>query len=282
MVAIPPPTRNIATMIDAHHAATPEPPRPHMGVSQLGHPCDRWLWLKFRWAVIEKFDGRMRRLFRRGHNEEPTVLADLRAIGLVLADPPEGKAQHVVDFGSHVSGSLDFIVESGVPEAPNKRHVGEIKTHSRKSFDEVEKQGVEKAKRQHYVQMQVYMHGTGIDRALYIAVCKDDDRLYVERVRYDKALAEKYVARGQRLAIQDEQPPPLTDNPTWYECKMCAAHSWCHGGVGITLRNCRTCAHSTALPDSTFRCEKHNDVIPLGFQRQGCDAFEVHDHLMPF
>jgi len=283
MTAIPPPTKTTASLIDAWHEATPELPRPHMGVSLLGHPCDRWLWLKFRWAVVERFPGRTLRLFRRGHREEETIIADLLAIGCVLAPIPEGQKQHNVDFGSFVSGSLDTVIESGLPEAPTKPHVAEFKTHSKKSFDEVEKQGVEKAKWQHFVQMQVYMHGKGIDRALYLAVCKDDDRLYVERVRYDKAVAEKAVARGKRLALQDEQPPKLSNDPSWYECKWCAAYSWCHGNVGITAQNCRTCAHSTAMPDSTWRCEKHDaDNIPLGFQRQGCADHEVHDHLMPF
>ena len=53
--------------------------------------------------------------------------------------------------------------------------------------------------------------------------------------------------------------------------------------IGITEKNCRICAHSTALPDSTWRCEKHNaDGIPLDFQRKGCADFDIHDHLLPF
>ena len=43
---------------------------------------------------------------------------------------------------------------------------------SKKSFDELVKLGVEKAKFQHYIQMQVYCLGKNIDRALYVAVCK--------------------------------------------------------------------------------------------------------------
>jgi hypothetical protein len=252
-----------------------------MGVSNLGHSCDRWLWLSFRWAVQEQLSGRMRRLFRRGHREEETVLADLRAIGCVIRESPGGQLR--VDFGSHVSGSLDAVIESGVPEAPKKPHVLEVKTMSKKNFDLLEKHGLKEGQPKHFTQVQCYMHGTNIDRALYIAVCKDDDRMHVERVHYEKDVAEKAIARGKRLAIQDEQPPPLTTDPTWYECKMCPAHSWCHNGVGITERNCRTCAHSTALPDSTWRCEKHNaDGIPLDFQRKGCADFDVHDHLLPF
>jgi hypothetical protein len=267
--------------IDAHHEAITEPPRPHMGVSLLGHVCDRYLWLNFRWALGVKKPGRVLRLFRRGHLEEPTIIKDLMAVGFVFR--PSSDGQHRVDFGGHVSGSMDGIIESGVHEAPKKPHVAEFKTHSKKSFDELEKNGIEKSKPMHYVQCQVYMLGAGIDRAFYMAVCKDDDRLYVERIRFDKVLAEKAVARGKRLALADEMPPPLSTDPTWYQCKQCDAYEYCHQGLGVASKNCRVCAWSTAKDDGTWRCEKfERDGIPLGFQRTGCDSWELHDDLLPF
>ena len=79
---IPESDHTIQALIDKHHETHAEPPRPHMGCSQLGHPCDRWLWLSFRWAVQPTFPGRILRLFRRGQNEETTIISDLRAIGL--------------------------------------------------------------------------------------------------------------------------------------------------------------------------------------------------------
>ena len=72
----------ITSLIDKHHAEKVELPRPHMGCSGLGHYCDRWIWLSFRWAVQPEFPGRIKRLFRRGHNEEATIISDLRAIGM--------------------------------------------------------------------------------------------------------------------------------------------------------------------------------------------------------
>jgi hypothetical protein len=278
MAPIPQPRSMTTQAIDAHHEARREPPRPHMGCSELGAECDRWLWLKFRWAVLERIGGRTLRLFRRGHREEPTVLGDLRAIGCVIDDGDQQR----VDFGCHVSGSVDGVIRSGVPEASKTAHILEIKTHSAKSFNDLEKNGVQKSKPRHWVQMQCYMHGLGIDRALYFAVCKDDDRLYTERVRLDKEAAEKAIARGKRLAIVDEMPDPLSRDPAWHQCKMCAGHGFCHGGERDVPKNCRTCAHSTAKDDGTWRCEHHDaDGIPLNFQRIGCDAYEVHDHMRP-
>ena len=275
---LPEPIHTISSLIDQYHESKSEKPRPHMGCSLLGHPCDRWLWLNFRWAVREEFEGRMLRLFRRGQMEEATIIRDLRAIGIDIRS-----SQQRVNFGSHVSGSLDGIIESGVPEAPKKRHVAEFKTHSKKSFDDLVKLGVEKSKPMHFVQMQVYMHGTNVDRALYLAVCKDDDRIYTERVRYDRAMAERYIERGKRIALADRIPEPLSADPTWYQCRFCAAHSFCHKAEPTKYANCRTCAHSTAKADSTWRCERHQaDGIPVEFQHEGCDDHILHPDLVPW
>jgi len=278
MSKLPDPVNTIATMIDQYHASKKSRPRPHMGVSLLGHHCDRWLWINFRWAVVEDFDGRILRLFRRGHSEEDTIIKDLRSIGVDIRS-----SQRRVDFGNHVSGSLDGVIESGVPEAPKARHVAEFKTHSKKSFDDMVKNGVEKSKPMHFIQMQVYMHGTDINRALYLAVCKDDDRIYTERVRYDKKVAEDAIIRGKRIAMSDRMPEPVSADPSWYQCKFCPAHSFCHKAEPTKRVNCRTCAHSTAMPDSTFRCERHDaDAIPEDFQHEGCDDHILHPDMVPW
>lgn len=282
---IPDPQHTIAAAIDAAHeakrASHSEVFRPHMGASTLGEKCDRKLWLGFRWAVRESFPGRILRVFRRGQNEEATVVSDLQAIGCKVRST--GAEQTRVNFGSHVSGSIDGIITSGVPEAPKKAHVLEIKTHSKKSFEALEKEGVEKAHPKHHAQVQAYMLGTGIDRALYVAVCKDDDRLYTERIELDKGRAERFVERGKRLATQDEIPPPLSADPSWYECKFCSAHDFCHGSRVTKEVNCRTCAHSTAEADGTWTCARHDgNVIPLDWQREAHECHALHEHLAPW
>lgn len=287
---IPDQMHTLASLIDAAHERRQEPQRPHMGCSQLGHPCDRWLWLSFRWAVVEQFPGRVLRMFRRGRNEEATIVADLRAAGVTIHST-EG-AQSRVSLGCHISGSLDGIIEYGVPEAPQKRHIVEFKTHSRKSFDDVEKDGVQKSKPQHYTQMQLYMlgsimgdgvQGPGIDRALYVAICKDDDRIYTERVRFDQEHAQHALDRGKRIVVSDRIPEPLSANPSWYQCKFCAAHEFCHKTKLTKQVNCRTCAWSTAKDNGTWRCERHDaDNIPVEFQRTGCEDHALHDDLVPW
>jgi len=272
---------NIEELIDQHHELIKEEPREHMGASILGHPCDRWMWLSFRWAVQPTFPGRTLRIFRRGLNEEEIIVRDLRAIGIDIRD--NLGEQTKVKFGCHVGGSVDGIIYSGVPGDPNRKHIAEFKTHSRKSFEDLVKKGVEQSKPQHFVQMQLYMHGTKIDRALYVAVCKDDDRLHTEIVKYDQEVAEKYLERGKRLALDDRMPPPISIDPSWYQCKFCDAHEFCHSTKTTKHVNCRTCAHSTAKEDSTWRCERHDaDNIPAEFQREGCESHVLHPDLVPW
>lgn len=275
---IPESEHSIAALIDKAHEERAEEPRAHLGGSVLGHPCDRWLWLSFRWAVQPTFTGRVLRLFRRGLNEEDTIMSDLRAIGIDVRS-----SQERVTFGSHVGGSVDAIIESGVPGATKSRHIGEFKTHNKKSFDALVKDGVEKSKPEHFVQMQVYMAGSKIDRALYVAVCKDDDRIHTERIHFDKVVAEKAITRGQRIALADRMPEPLSADPSWYQCKWCPAHKFCHFNQPTQHVNCRTCAHSTAKEDSTWRCERHDaDDIPVEFQREGCESHVLHPDMVPW
>lgn len=256
-----------------------ETPRPHLGASIIGHDCDRFIWLSFRWAIANDFEGRILRLFRRGQEEESNVFRDLAAAGIEVKPFNSGKQWSIKD--GHFGGSLDGIIMGGVPEAPMKQHVLEIKTHSRKSFDDVEKQGVMKSKPQHYAQMQVYMLHTGIDRALYFAVCKDDDRIYTERVRLDKDFAQTMTDRAQRLIASDRPPAPISPDPSWYQCKMCNAHDLCHISKLTKQVNCRTCCQSTARPDGRWFCEHWQSEIPADNQLTGCDQHLLHPDLVP-
>jgi hypothetical protein len=264
-------------LINKFHEDKKENPRPHLGCSVIGHNCERWLWLSFHWAVIPKFEGRILRLFRRGHNEEANILRDLRSIGVDVR-----ATQNKVDFGKHFGGSVDGIIHSGLPESPNKVHLAEFKTHSKKSFDDLVKNGMQKSKPMHYAQMQVYMLGLKLDRGFYYAVCKDNDEIYTERVKLDKEFAIKMVTKAHRITMVEALPPPLSTDPSWYECKMCDAHDFCHGSKAIKESNCRTCAHVTSNEDSTWTCTRYDAVIPLEAQYNGCDAHVIHPDLVPY
>jgi hypothetical protein len=101
-------------------------------------------------------------------------------------------------------------VAIGFPEAPRAWHVCEFKTHSEKSFLSLKRDGVAKAKPQHWAQMQTYMHLAGLERAFYLAVNKNTDELYQERLHYDAEAALRIMAKAERIIAANRPPARIT------------------------------------------------------------------------
>ena len=165
--------------------------RPHLGASLIGHPCDRHLWLTFRWAKAHRWDGRMLRLFDDGKRAEARFVTELRAIGCDVWECDEAGDQ----FRGHFGGSVDAVA-SGVPEAPKTPHLAEFKTSNDKLFKVLERDGVRKAKPQHYAQMQAYMGLLDLTRALYLVENKNDASVYAERVEFDREEFARIIERA--------------------------------------------------------------------------------------
>jgi hypothetical protein len=273
MAKLPEPMHSTAAKIyEAYENDAENGNRPHLGASLIGHACERYLWMTFRWVEDKKFTGRMLRLFETGQLEEARLIANLRRIGVqVHESTPEGKQWRVEDIGGHFGGSMDGACV-GLPEAPKTWHVTEMKTHNDKSFNDLLKNKVQKSKPQHWAQMQVYMGLTGMDRALYMAVNKNTDDIYIERVEFDPVEFAKLKARAERVISAAEPPLRISNDPSWYVCKMCDFHEHCHGEAAPQV-NCRTCAHSTPFTtgkDGEWICEDMKTPIGLIAQREGC------------
>lgn len=248
-----------------------------LGASRVGRPCERALWYEFRHCCKPSFDGRMYRLFDRGDLEEPRVVADLRAIGCTVheVDQATGEQFRVADLSGHLSGYLDGAV-LGMPEASKTWHVLEIKTHNAKSFRKIASKGVKEAKPEHYAQCMIYMHLTGMTRALYVAVNKDTDELYTERIRYDATEAATLIERARHIIFANEPPPRISKRSDYYLCKMCDARDVCFGAAVAVLPvpslSCRQCCHSTPTLNGVahWTCEKHCKALSDTDQHAPC------------
>lgn len=268
-----------AKIHDHYRATAADWRRDHLGASIIGHECDRWLWLSFRWAASEGIDGRMLRLFRRGEREESWIIDDLKAIGVEAVS-----LQRRVEGLGHIGGTCDAVV-LGVPEDPEQEHVAEFKTFSKKSFDRLVAAGVRREKWQHFVQMQLYMLGLQIDRALYVAVCKDDDRIHTEIVEFEEKVADEAVLRAERI-IDAAVPPDRLDAASppcmlvsregeRYPCRFFAL---CHG-TALPAPSCRTCVSSTPRPDGSWHCDYWANDLDGYEQRVGCASWLPIPHV---
>ena len=248
--------------------------RGDLGWSQIGKSCDRALWLSFRWAGKRAIPGRIARLFDTGHREEARVIDDLRAIGCTVYafDPDTGKQYGVSSLGGHFKGHLD-LVAIGLPEAPKTYHLVDVKTIKTSKFNQLLKDGMEKMYPEYWAQAHGYIGHQQLERAMFIFVCKDDDRIHCERFNYDKAVFDKYTARAEKIIKAVEPPIGISTDPTYYECKFCDHHALCHG-TAVPAPTCRSCAFATPELDGDARwsCSRHKADIPDAQQRLGCSS----------
>lgn len=274
MAALPDLGDPVADAIDAAvFESHDEDERTYLGASVAGKPCDRELWYGFRWATApERFSGRMLRLFDTGHMDEARMVMWLQLAGMTV-DPvdPSTCEQWAITFADgHGGGHADGRV-TGVPGAPVVEHLLECKTHNERSFTELKKHGVHVAKPEHFAQMQLYMHGLGLTRALYLAKNKNTDELYSERVRYDVDFTAKLIARLERIVAAHVAPPRIADSPDAFACRFCKKADVCHNGAEAR-RNCRTCLAASPVSGGRWRCDRFGHDLPVADQKLGCPS----------
>lgn len=276
---------------DAIYASYEERNKPYypnrLGMAQLGKPCAREIWYQFRWVAQASFEGRMYRLFETGQREEERMLKNLEDIGVeVHAFDQDGKQFTVVSCDGHSKGKLDGAL-LGVLEAPKTWHVFEGKTHSLKSFEYLKQHGVQKAKPEHYGQCQLYMGHTGMTRALYFAVCKNTDEIYIERIEYDELAFIVLENKAQEIVFGPAAPERAGRSPEDSVCRFCNFKGLCHGTAlqqqSTPRVNCRTCMFLEACPQGEWFCKRHKKTIDYDTQCSGCDKHLFHpDLLEPF
>lgn len=267
----------VALQIEAAYEAKRNPRHGYrLPPSKLGADCERSLWYSFRWvSPPSTFEGQMIRLFETGDSQEIRMIDDLKMIGCKVQthDPEDPEKQIGISFAyGHGYGFLDCEI-LGLPDAPITVHVGEMKSHNDKSFKLLLSQGVEKSKPEHYAQTMIYMHKRSRDRGLYMAVNKNTDELYFERIEYDFAAAVRLERKAERIVFASRPPVGIAEKPGFFKCNFCDHGGKCFGAEMPEV-NCRTCAHMTPADGGKWICERFNTTRTRDEQEAGCD-----DHL---
>ncbi len=244
--------------------------KPHsrrLGAGTVGDLCARKVWYGFRWAKAEKFEGRILRLFQRGHLEEQRFVQYLRGIGCEVWDKDaEGKQWVVTDHDGHFVGKVDAVAR-GLPDLPpGVPFLCEFKTHNHKSFTALVNNGVMASKFEHYVQAQLYMNKLALSVTLYMAVNKNDDDVYMELLYPDPDTVAKYMSRAHEIIYAEEPPLKVQPDASKYPCTFCTFKQICHYNE-IPSINCRTCAHASVGPAGAWLCAKGRVEIA---EQRGC------------
>ena len=218
------------------------PHRNHLGASQIGHHCDRYLWYQFHWADHDDFDGRMLRLFDHGNLEEDRLVNDLRNAGVKVlpVDPDTGRQWNFAMFGDHFGCSIDAVGKT------DTWFMLEFKTASDKRFKELVKlQSVKEWSYQYYAQAIIGMELSGLTECLHITINKNTDEIYAETIYPDKGEAETLIKRAERVIFSPSPLERCHESPSWWQCKFCCMKDICHGDK-VAEVNDRT--HANAEP----------------------------------
>lgn len=257
--------------------------RSHLGASLIGKECSRYLWYVFRWVYHHKFDGRMQRLFNRGHREEERFVEWLRGVGCQVwthdtSKPANEKGEHpqfrVSGVLGHFGGSCDGIARLPEHYGIHEPVLTEFKTNGTgAAFNKLGDSGMALAKPDHFAQTSVYgykgINGTKFNYVLYMNINKNDDSLHVEIVKLDHKHGAQLEAKAERIIFSQEPPARLSENPTFRTCAYCDMKGVCHNNKPVEV-NCRSCKYARPVDNAQWFCENHNDLIPKEFIKTGC------------
>jgi CRISPR/Cas system-associated exonuclease Cas4 (RecB family) len=254
-----------------------------ISASEAGTECARRLWLMARWASPpEKLNAKSIRIFERGDWEEQRILERLRRAGIVVQDkdPVTGKQWRFSLAQGWLRGKADGIILSGLREAPKAAHVVEIKSMKAEKWRLLQRKRLQEAIPEHWHQLHSGMAGLGIERGVYVAVNKDTEEIYLERIELDHEVIASVERRVIHAVSASEPPPKLMDAPKKAPCVYCSHRGLCFDR-GWSVRSCRTCCHFSFTSDGNGHCARFSLGKNPQEQREGCPEHVFLPALVP-
>ena len=212
-----------------------QPVRDYLGASRLGAACERALQFEYAKAPVDHgrdHNGRLLRIFERGHVMEDCMVAWLRDAGFDLrTQKADGGQFGFSDAHGRLRGHIDGVIVGG-PEGFRYPALWENKCLGAKSWRELEAKGLAVAKPVYAAQVALYQAHLQLHEhpALFTAINADSMAIYVELVPFDAALAQRMTDRAVKVIFATdagEQLPRGFNDSTHFECRMCAWQDRC-------------------------------------------------------
>lgn len=227
----------VAALIDAGLQARRqrEGQRAYLGASRLGVSCGRALQFEYVRAPVDygrETPGNILRIFERGHVNEDCMIGWMREAGFDLRTHDRNGEQFGFSLlDDKLQGHIDGVIVGG-PEGFGYPCLWENKCLGSKSWRDLEKHRLAVSKPVYAAQVAVYQAYLELHEqpALFTAVNADTMEIYAEYVPFDGALAQRLSDRAaQIIAATDvgEQLPRSFNDPTHFECRMCAWQDRC-------------------------------------------------------
>ena len=252
---------SLASRIDA--VEIKQERRPHLGGSQIGHKCKRYLWYTFHWAYENHINTKSNRIFRIGDCAEDLIVADLARVGKFVT----AQQRRVTGLMGHCGGSTDGQLGHDT--------LFEAKSMNVSNYNKLKREGVKEGFPIYYAQLQYYMGYLGMSNALFISMNKNTQELWPETVQFDKERFEELKLTEKQI-IYSESPDEferIGPNRSWHECRFCPANGVCHEDEPI-LRTCRSCKFSDPVENGVWKCMLKGTPLSMHDQLEGCGKYK--------
>lgn len=203
-------------------------PREYLGASRIGESCLRKLQYEYFNTPKDKpFEGRILRIFHRGHQGETWLANWLRLAGFDLrTEKADGGQFGFIAAGGKLRGHADGVFAGGPDEFGPWPRLWECKCLGNKGWTKLEKEKLKKAYPVYYAQVQLYMAYFQLadNPALFTALNADSMEIYAESVPFDAACAQEMSDKAVNVlaaCAAGEMLPRVAQREDWWECKFC-------------------------------------------------------------
>jgi len=244
-------------------------PRGYPGISGAGEECLRKRQFEHYFCGKGEISARTQRIFNVGHLFEDILNKELLGLGYEVW----GDQTEMTLLNGRLFGHNDGFIK-GIPEAPKTVHVLEIKTMNDKAFKDVCKKKVKLSKPVYYTQMQLYMKAMKLERALFIAINKNDCSYYIERVNKDSEHIKEVLNKTIDVLESEILLIRLSDKKTFFKCGWCNYKDICHSNAPIE-KTCRSCIGSSFDKAVKWNCWRHDKKLDRNNQIEACEDYQI-------
>jgi hypothetical protein len=194
--------------------------RNYLGISQIGHSCDRYLWYKHKGIEETKPTDRTLMIFRLGNLIESDLVDILKK-----TDLPITKQQHqcVIPLDNiNLIGHID-----GICTIDGEDLLWECKTMNQKSFNTLLKVGYDDYSVIYKAQLHAYMLCMELKKAIVTVYNKNDSSLYEEIVNLNKEYIMDIIYRLNIILNSSQNQRRECPLSNFWKAKMCGFKNIC-------------------------------------------------------
>jgi len=182
-------------------------------ISEAGK-CPRGIFFSFKNIPREELEAYRLRIFDHGDYIQQMTLKPLFSYGVIRATEIDIPAQEIV------SGRADAIVS-----IEGKPYVLDVKSMNGMIFEKLNDY-----KKEHYWQVQLYLHYFKIPKGILLYVNKDNQQIKEFIFDYNPEVAERLLKNFEilrEMINKDIVPARLPDYPENWQCKYCQYKEIC-------------------------------------------------------